>query len=77
MSILVPNKLVLNSGHAVAEKWKSFYTQWRSYKIATRLCKKKMDVRVATLLCVIVGEGIEKCISLIFYEQEDKKKREK
>ena len=77
MNIPVPNKLVLNSGQAVAENWKSFYTQWRNYEVATGLCKKPMDVRVATFLCVIGEEGVEKFESFNFDEEEDKKKIEK
>lgn len=36
-----------------------------------------MDVRVATFLCVIGEEGVEKFESFNFDEEEDKKKIEK
>ena len=77
MNLPTPNKLVLRSGQAVAENWKSFHTQWRNYEVATGLCKKQMEVRVATFLCVIREEGIEKYKSFKLDEEEDKNNIEK
>ena len=57
--------------------WKSFKAQWDNYEIATGLSAKDEKVRLATFLCTIGPQGLEKYENFRFENAADKNKIDK
>ena len=68
MSVTIPppDKIDFKNGQTISSNWKRFVKQWRNFELATGLNEKKMNVRLATFLCVIGKQGEEKYESLKF-----------
>ena len=77
ISLQPPEKVDFSNSQTVSRDWKRFVQQWRNYELATGLQTKTMEVRLATLLCVLGRQGEDKFETLRFEEPNDKKDVEK
>lgn len=67
-----PEKVDFSNSQTISRDWKRFIQQWKNYELATGLKTKKMEIRLATFLCVLGVQGEEKFETIRFDNAEDK-----
>ena len=71
-SIPPPKGIDFKDTSSVEKNWKSFRAQWENYEIATGLSEKDEKVRLATFLCTIGPQGLEKYENFRFEDEAHK-----